>query len=186
MTGLDAKQAASALSEIDSIAQRVRQSTIYDIASRIMIMSGVLVFAGNLANWAWPRYGDYIWISINVLNIVGVAVISAFSRRRTGVRAFDLRVLAAFLLFFAFGIFCSGVLGHFTPRQMETFWPIYFMLFYVLAGLWFGYAFVAIGLGITVLTLIGYFFVGGFAFLLWMAFVNGGGLIVGGLWMRRS
>jgi hypothetical protein len=49
-----------------------------------------------------------------------------------------------------------------------------------------GYAFVAIGLGITVLTLIGYFIVGGFAFLLWMAAVNGGGLVLGGLWMRRS
>ena len=54
-----------------------------------------------------------------------------------------------------------------------------------IAGLWFGYAFVAIGLGITALTLIGYFHVGD-AFELWMAFVNGGGLILGGLWMRRS
>ena len=42
----------------------------------------------------------------------------------------------------------------------------------------------AIGLAITVLTLIGYFYIAG-AFPLWMAFVNGGGLILGGLWMRR-
>jgi len=27
--------------------------------------------------------------------------------------------------------------------------------------------------------------IGGAAFLLWMAVVNGGGLILGGLWMRR-
>jgi len=78
------------------------------------------------------------------------------------------------------------VLGHFGPRQMGTFWPVYAMLFYVLAGLWFGRAFVAIGLGITVLTLIGYFFVTGYAFMLWMAVTNGGGLIVGGLCMRRD
>ena len=75
-------------------------------------------------------------------------------------RTFDVRMLIAFLLFFAFGFFCSVVLGHFTPRQMGTFWPIYFMLVYTIAGLWFGHAFVAIGLGITALTLIGYFFVG--------------------------
>jgi hypothetical protein len=61
----------------------------------------------------------------------------------------------------------------------------YFMLFYTIAGLWVGYAFVAIGVGITVLTLIGYFYIGE-AFPLWMALVNGGGLILGGLWMRRS
>ena len=186
MTGIDVKQASEALSQIDDIVRRVRQSRIYDLASQIMIMSGVLVFAGNLANWAWPRYGGYVWISVNVLNVVGCAVISMFGYQRTGVRAFDGRMLAAFLLFFAFGIFCSSVLGHFTPRQMGAFWPIYFMLFYTLAGLWFGRAFVAIGLGITALTLIGYLFVGGFAFLLWMAVVNGGGLILGGLWMRWS
>ena len=37
-------------------------------------------------------------------------------------------MLVAFLLFLAFGIFVSVWLGHFTPRQMGTFWPIYFML----------------------------------------------------------
>jgi len=93
-------------------------------------------------------------------------------------------MLAAFLLFFAFGFFTCW-LGHFTPRQLGTFWPIYFMLVYVLAGLWVGLAFVVIGVAITALTLIGYFFIGE-AFPLWMAFVNGGGLILSGLWMRRN
>jgi hypothetical protein len=67
---------------------------------------------------------------------------------------------------------------------MTVFWPIYFMLFYCMAGLWFGRAFLAIGLTITALTLVGYFFVTGFTFLIWMAIVNGGGLVVSGLWMR--
>jgi hypothetical protein len=58
------------------------------------------------------------------------------------------------------------------------------MLFYCIVELWFGRAFIGIGLGVTVMTLIGYFFIGGAAFLLWMAMVNGGGLILSGLWMR--
>jgi pimeloyl-ACP methyl ester carboxylesterase len=103
---------------------------------------------------------------------------------RTRIRTFDARMLFAFLLFIAFGIFCCR-LGHFTPRQLGTLWPIYFMLVYTIAGLWVGHAFVAIGLCISALTLIGYFFVGD-AFDLWMAFVNGSGLMLGGLWMRRS
>jgi hypothetical protein len=186
MTGIDSKQASEALSEINEIVRRVRQSRIYDVASKIMIVSGILVFAGNLANWAWPHHAGYIWASVNALNVVVCAAVSMFGYRQTGVRTFDLRMLAAFLLIFAFGLLCSVALGHFGPRQMGAFWPIYFMLFYMLAGLWIGHAFIAIGLGITVLTLIGYFFVGGFAFLLWMAVVNGVGLVVGGLWMRRS
>jgi threonine/homoserine efflux transporter RhtA len=95
------------------------------------------------------------------------------------------RCKRVYLLLLAFGFFCADLLGHFTARQQGTFWPIYFMLFYTIAGLWFGYAFVAIGLGITVLTLIGYYFAGE-QFLLWMAVVNGVGLTLGGLWMRRS
>ena len=185
MTSIDAKEAASALSDIEDISRRVRQSRIYDLASQIMIMWGVLIVCGNLADWASPRHGGPIWISVNGLGVLGSAVLSMFGRRRMGVRSFDLRMLAAFLLFFAFGLFCSGVLGHFGPRQIITFWALYGMLFYAIAGLWFGYAFIVIALCTTALTLIGYYYIGA-AFLLWMAVVHGGGLVLGGLWMRRS
>ena len=182
---VDRQQAAAALRDIDDVVHRVRQSRIYDLNSRIMVLWGVLAFAGNVATWLWPRYGGQIWIAVDVVGVAGMFAISVSDYARTRVRSFDLRVLAVFLLFFAFGHFCSDVLGHFTPRQQGTFWPIYFMLFYAIAGLWFGYAFIAIGLGITALTLIGYYGIGE-AFPLWMAFVNGGGLILGGLWMRRT
>jgi hypothetical protein len=185
MTSIDPREAASALSEIDSIVRRVRQSRIYNIASLILIMWGALVFAGNIAAYLSPRAAGYGWLAVYVAGIAGSFAISTFSYPQTSVRTFDMRILLAFLLFIAFGIFASAWLGHFTPRQMGTFWPIYFMLFYTIAGLWVGYAFVAIGLGITALTLIGYFLIGN-AFDLWMAFVNGGGLMLGGLWMRRS
>jgi hypothetical protein len=179
---IDSKEAREALSDIDEMVRRVRQSQTYDIASLIMILWGVLVFAGNIATWLWPRDGDQIWIAINA---VGVVATLATIYVRAEARSFDVRMLVAYLLFFAFGYLCTKVLGDFTPRQLGTFWPIYFMLLYAIAGLWLGYAFVLIGVGISILTLIGYFYVGGEAFLLWMAFVNGGGLLLGGLWMRR-
>jgi hypothetical protein len=184
MTGIDAKQAASALSDIEAIASRVRQSTIYQLSSLLMIMWGALTFAGYLVTYLSPRHAGIAWPTVYIAGIAGSFAVSAFGYARTRVRAFDFRMLAAFLLFVAFGSFCCS-LGHFTPRQLGTFWPIYFMLAYTLVGLWVGQAFVAIGLGITALTLIGYFFIGD-AFDLWMAFVDGGGLILGGLWMRRS
>ena len=182
---IGSKEASEALAEVNDIIQRVRQSRIYYLNGLIMVLWGVLVFAGNIATWLWPRYGGYIWITVDIAGVVGLFAISVFTYSRMGVRTFDVRMLVTFLLFFAFGYFCTSVLGHFTPRKLGTFWPVYFMLFYSIAGLWFGYAFVAIGGAITVLTLIGYFYIGE-AFPLWMAFVNGGGLIHGGLWMRRS
>jgi hypothetical protein len=181
---IDSKQASEALTEIEEIVRRVRQSRIYNLASLIMIMWGALVFAGYVATWLVPRNGGIVWIVIYAMGIAGSFVVSKYDHAREGVRTFDLRMLAAFALFVAFGIFCSWF-GHFTPRQLGTFWPVYFMLVYTIAGLWAGYAFVAIGLGITALTLIGYFFAGDW-FDLWMAFVDGGGLMLGGLWMRRN
>jgi hypothetical protein len=182
---IDSQQASEALAEINEMTRRVRQSRIYNLASLMLIMWGALVFAGYLGSFLLPRYAGYFWIVLNVAGVAGSFAISGFGYPKTGIRTFDFRMLIAFLLFFAFGFLCTSVLGQFTPRQMGAFWPIYFMLLYIIAGLWMGHAFVAIGLGISVLALVGYFFIGDW-FDLWMAFVDGGGLMLGGLWMRRS
>jgi hypothetical protein len=143
---IDRQEAASALTDIESVVRRLRQSRTYNFSSLMLIMWGALVFAGY---------------------------------------TFSTRLLAASVLFIVFGCILSIGVGHLRQRQMDAFWPIYFMMAYTIIGLWFGYAFVAIGAGITALTLIGYFFAGDW-FYLWMAAVDGGGLVLGGLWMRRS
>jgi hypothetical protein len=181
---IDSREAQAALADINAMVRRVRQSRIYELASQFMVVAGVFVFAGNLTTYFVPRYAVYIWPAVNVLTVVVSAVASSFDVKRTGVRTFDGRVVIMFILFYAFGLMCSTLLGHYGPREMGTFWPIYFMLFYCIAGLWFGYGFIAVGGVITVLTLIGYFFITGPLWLIWMAIVNGGGLIVSGLWMR--
>jgi hypothetical protein len=182
---IDSQQASEALSDIDTIVRRVRQSRIYDLASRLLMLWGGLILAGNIASFMWPRHAGYVWVAVNVAGVAGSIAVSALGNPTSGVRRFDVRVLLAFLLYFGFGYFFGSVLGQFSPRQLGTFWPLYAMLVYTVAGLWFGYAFVVIGLGISALTLIGYFFIGGW-FEPWMAVVNGGGLILGGLWMRRN
>src|ERR1700733_12779606 len=108
MTSIDPKEAESALSDIDSIVRRVRQSTIYQLSSLLMVMWGVLVFAGNIASFLWPRTAGYIWIAVDVAGIAGSFVVSASGHTRTGVRSFDIRMLMAFLLFLAFGFFCTN------------------------------------------------------------------------------
>jgi len=185
MTSINPKEAASALSDVEDIVRRVRQSRIYNFASLTLIVWGALTFAGYLISYLSPRNAGYAWVAVYLAGIAGTVATSAFHGTRSGVRTFDLRMFAAFLLFIAFGIFATAWLGHFGPRQLGAFWPIYFMLVYTIVGLWVGQAFVAIGLGIIALTLVGYFLIGD-AFNLWMAFVNGGGLILGGLWMRRN
>jgi hypothetical protein len=55
VTSIDPKEAASALSDIESVVRRVRQSTVYNLASLMLIMWGVLIFAGNIISFLWPR-----------------------------------------------------------------------------------------------------------------------------------
>ena len=178
---VDPREAAAALTDIDDIVQRVRQSRVYRIASVMLMLWGPLTAIGYVVSWAWPTHAGYAWVAIDAIGVAGSFAISA----REGTGGFDAKVFAAFVLFFGFGLVWSVGIAHFTPRQLGAFWPSYFMLVYTVAGLWVGAAFVAIGLGITALTLFGYFFVGEW-FELWMAVVNGGGLLLGGFWMRRN
>ncbi|MES1148706.1 MAG: hypothetical protein ABUL53_05930, partial [Bradyrhizobium guangdongense] len=146
---IDRKEASAALADIDDIVQRVKQSQLYELASLAAVWWGVLVFAANLVTWLWPVYAVYAWPAVDILGVGGLVALRVFNPPHQGSSGFDIRLLLVFALFFAFGYLCSNVIGHFGPRELGTFWPLYFMLFYTLAGLWFGYAFVAIGLGIS-------------------------------------
>lgn len=182
---LDPREAAAALSEIETIGQQVRQSRFYRLASAMLVLWGALIFVGYVATWLWPRQALIAWAAVYLLGIAGSFTISAAGRARNGVSTFNLRGLLALLFFFGFGVLWSSGLAHFPPRQLGVFWATYFMMAYVIAGLWLGPALVAIGLSVTALALLGYAIAGDW-FELWMAAVNGGGLMLGGLWMRRS
>src|SRR4051794_40432197 len=52
---IDSKEASAALSDIDDMVARVRQSRIYDFSSRFMVVAGVFVTVGNVATYFAPR-----------------------------------------------------------------------------------------------------------------------------------
>ena len=187
MAMIDSKEAAAALDDIETMAQRVRQSLVYRLASLMAMLWGVLVAVGYLASFLAPGYAGLSWISVYIVGFAASVAIGVTEKARTGIHAFDWRIAATVLIFIAFGFGFLFLLGgaHLTARQISAFWPVYYMMAYTLAGLWFGTAFVVMGLSITALTLIGYFLVGPW-FDLWMAVVNGGGLLLAGFWMRRK
>jgi hypothetical protein len=182
---IDRHQASSALADVTDITRRVRQSMFYRHASSMLMLWGALTAVGYTVAFAVPSIAGTSWIVVGVFGIVASIAIGIANRRHAGVNTFDARTTAAYLLFVAFGVIWSVGTGTFTPRQIGAFWASYFMLAYTLAGLWLGRAFVAIGLGVTALTLVGYFFAGPW-FNLWMAAVYGGGLLLGGYWMRHN
>jgi hypothetical protein len=182
---IERSEAVQALSDIESIAQRMRRSHLYNLASLLLIMWGALVFGAYLGCVVLPRQAGLVWVCANAAGVIGSVGISVFLHGdRDGVRPFDWRALTALLLLFAFGLFWAVGIARLPGRELNAFWATYFMLAYSIIGLWFGVGFLVIGVAITTLTLLAYFFAGAW-FELSMAFINGGGLILGGLWMRR-
>ena len=135
---IDRNEAARALSEIDAIATRVRQSRIYNLTSLILILWGAIIFAAYVACMLMPRQAGIVWICANLLGVVGSFGVSLFVHEKSGVRIFDWRVLAALTLLFGFGFFWSVGIARLPGRELNAFWATYWMLIYSVAG--FGWA----------------------------------------------
>jgi len=179
---IDAQSAKASLDDIDAIVARVKQSSFYRGASVLIMIWGVLVACGYVASFVIPHQASVVWIAVDVLGLLAT-VAMALRYRRQGID-FDWRIVIALLLFFAVGAMCTR-LGHFGPRELSAFWPILFMFGYALAGLWLGSAFTILGIAVAVLTFVGYLWIGDL-FNLYLALVDGGGLLFAGLWMRRA
>jgi hypothetical protein len=177
-------EAAAALQDVEHIVNRVKQSATYRYASLLLIVWGLLVILGYAGSYAWPQSAVTIWLTVDAVGLALMAAWALYARNRKR-RGIALGFVWALLLFYGFGLLWSLVLGKFGPRELGAFWTTYFMFGYSVAGIWFGRSFIVIGLAITALTVAGYLWIGP-AFNLYLALVNGGGLILCGLWMRRA
>jgi hypothetical protein len=184
---LDREAAASSLSAIEQAERRTGQAILYGVASAFLILWGVLTTAGYLMGLLWPRHAPDIWAALMAAGF-GLTIVMT-RRNRQGLtksqKALGWRLVCAQFALMGYGLSVVTTLGPFTGRQLDAFWPLLFMLGYVLAGIWVGLFFVLSGITIAALTIIGYFFSDQW-FPLWMAVVNGGGLLLGGLWLRRQ
>ncbi len=176
-------EAAAMLADVDSVVAKVKQSRMYRSAALIIMLWGAVNLVRGALIAIAPMWFGPRWFFIDALGVAGTIAILRWLAE-PGARL-PFRTLAAFCLFYAFGWIWANLLGGFAPREQMAFWPTLFLFGYALAGLWFGAAFSAIGLGLTALILAGYLW-SGQMFSLWLAAVTGVGFILCGLWMRRA
>ena len=176
-------EAAAMLADVDVVVAKVKQSRVYRSSALIIILWGAVNLSRDLLIALAPSWFGPRWFLIDAIGIIGTLALLRWVVA-PGARL-PLRTLAAFSLFYAFGWIWANFLGGFGMREQMAFWPTLFLFGYALAGLWFGAAFSAIGLGLTALILAGYVWSGA-AFPLWLAAVSGGGYILCGFWMRRA
>ncbi len=179
---LEPNDAAASLREIASIERRTRRSIVYARSSASFILWGALLSLGYVFGHVDPPDAGVAWIVIVAIGFAGTSAI-AWRRATAAHSRWDRPMLYAQFVVYGFGWILLVVAWPLTPRQMDAFWLILFMLGFVLAGLWLGRFFVVLGVAVTALTLAGFFWAGDL-FRLWMAVVGGGGLITGGLWLR--
>jgi hypothetical protein len=175
-------EAGEMLAEVETVIARVKQSRVYPTASIIMVFWGVLDLVGNLFALATGRWTGYMWIAFDAFGVLATALMLTRLRRGS---SFDWRFIGAAALFFGFGLVWSLVLAGMRARELNAFWPTLFLFGYALAGLRFGRLFTFLGLGLTPLIIVGYFWAGPW-YGLYLAAVNGGGLILCGYAMRRA
>jgi hypothetical protein len=176
-------EAAAMLADVENVVAKVKQSRLYRNAALAVILWGVVDLVRDLLIALEPAWFGPRWFLIDLVGVAGTVAVLRFAA--SPVSRFPWRIVAAFALFYAYGWIWSDVIGSFGPREQVAFWPTLFLFGYALAGLWFGAAFSAIGLGLTALIVAGYLWAGD-AFTLWQAAVTGVGFIVCGLWMRRA
>ena len=143
-------EAAAMLADVESVVAKVKQSRIYRSAALIIILWGVvdLVRDGLIA--IAPAWFGSRWFFVDAVGVAGTIAILRLSAG-PGARL-PFRTLAAFVLVLRLRLdLGESPRATSAPREQMAFWPTLFLFGYALAGLWFGPAFTAIGLGLTAL-----------------------------------
>ena len=181
---LDPKEAATSLDDIDTVQRRTREALYYASTSQVFLLWGVLMLVGHSLNWFKPHWAEYIWFVIDIGGFLATIAIVGRRMPRARWRRDGMQWLLSYVALLIFGSIIVIELWPLTARQQQVFWPTLIMFGYVLAGIWVGRFFLFTGIAATIAILLGYYVTGDW-FPLWLAFVFGGGLIAGSLWLRR-
>lgn len=183
---IDAESAARSLQAIEQAEAETVRAIIFDVCSRMFILWGLLTAFGYTVGQLWPRSAAPTWIVINGVGLIASSFLLFRRMKRLSAagRLEAIRLGLCHLTLILFGGMVIWLVGPLTPRQLDAFWPLVFMLGYVIAGLWVSHLFTGIGITIGTLTIVGYHWAGPW-YGYWMAAIEGIVLIGSGLWLRQ-
>lgn len=176
---LSPQDASAALRDIEDAQARSVMLRGYHYAAPYLILWGVLWAVGYGLTDFFPRHAAAIWSVVIPIGVLADLV--AMRGGRNGMWRYPASAAAAGLFLVAVFLVMAPVSG----RQVSAVIPLCVALMYVLRGIWSGPRYVVAGIAIAVLTLAGFWLIESH-FLLYMAAVGGGALILGGLWLRRA
>jgi hypothetical protein len=182
---IQAEEAASALKDAEVAAGRATAAHAYRIASGFLILWGAIWAVANVACQVSPHLGQTVWTAGSLVGVAGSVILGS---RRRGARGKGgwLKALLVALAIGGFGAGVSIIAPPLSFAQGEAIACLAVGAIYVAmgAGGGPGLRLSAVGAALIVATLVGWLFARE-QFFAWMAAAGGGGLILGGLWLRK-
>lgn len=178
------EEARQALADIEIVRRQARRAVAYGGAPYYSMLWGAIWFLGFLGSQFLPyEASGLVWAGLSSLG----GLLSLLSGIRLGLRVRS--PLSARIGLFWLSLLVYGALWIYLARPADgalvsLFISTLAMFGYVVMGLWLDNSFVWLGLGITILALIGYFGVRPY-YSLWMALLGGGALFGSGLYILR-
>jgi hypothetical protein len=176
---LTPEQAQAMLAEVKQTESRSSAYFAYWRYGMLAQIWGAVWAFAYLGMFFLPQHVNLFWLCGDALG--ALLTIHVIGKQKG--EANDGRVWAAFGLVMAFGVLVSGLIGD-RPAAVSVFWTWLFMTAYMVGGLWFGRRWTILGAIVCALSVLAYLYLMQW-FNLAMALISGGGLILGGTWMRR-
>lgn len=184
-------EATEALHDVERVHRRTSVSGAYAKASPHLLLAGIIWVVGYVATGlTGPPQWALIWAPLAALGALGSFVIAYTSRMPNGGNPIGRVVHASHLLWMiaTLMVFMASTFLLFQPRTPTPYlaFPALLMaLVYVMVGSFGLPRFRWIGVGIFALMVVG-LSVARESIAFWIAAAGGGGLILGGLWLRTA
>jgi hypothetical protein len=184
---LSAGEAAENLREIQRTGERSATAYLYANASPQFMLWGLVWMLGYAGTDLLVPKGPLInalWFLLSAAGVTGSVIIG---RRQRGAQSEGMRGLRWTASMFALGVFVCAVTAvtrPTNPAAIGALMPLMVAVIYTIFGIWNGMRFLYAGIAVAALTLGGWLYLPQH-FLLWMAAIGGGSLILVGLWLRK-
>jgi hypothetical protein len=179
-------EARDALRDVDKATALSNQSRGYRIAAPYLILWGVIWIVGYGAQaLSAAILTGRLWLVLDVVGLLGSGVIASRERGKSGRQGKGLwRRLAAFATVFLFVAMTLAIMHPTEPAQYLVFPSLVLGLVYGLIGVFTLPKFLWIAAIVSASAVLAFYFLQPWLSLC-IAVTGGGGLVLGGLWMRR-
>jgi len=185
---IDKNEAQDYLATIEKVQQQTRRALGQGDAPLHLMLWGVVWLIGfSGSQYMPPQMAWKLWAVVDTIGVIGSVIIGWRMSRRLRRPGHNARIGWFWLAWMAYGAIIFGLASPEFPdvALFTVLITIYFMLAYVVIGLWLWRPLLWIGVSVTFFALLAYFLLPAYVNII-IAFLGGGALFFSGLDMYRN